>query len=317
MKDEVLYRYLNGKTTSEEEQEILAWLDADPVNHIKQLNAIRYICSAVDENIFTQQRVAVNKKRYLLPIRRIFWYAASAAAVILMLIGANYLGRKNTYNNISNRMAAMEVPAGQRIKMTLEDGTVVWLNAGSKLEYPVVFAKQARRVKVSGEAMFEVVHNSEQPFIVETFASEIEVLGTRFNVIAEEKFDRFSTILMEGKVKVSNVRNPGEAIYMKPNEVVNLVNGHLEMEPLTDRTALCWTEGLISIKRMPFDELMAKFERAYAVKIVIDREKMPTINVLNGEVRVADGVDYALRVLQHVADFTYEKDTENNIIVIR
>ncbi|EKC56861.1 protein containing FecR protein domain protein, partial [human gut metagenome] len=64
------------------------------------------------------------------------------------------------------------------MQMTLADGTLVHLNAGTTLEYPVVFSRKDRRVKLTGEALFEVAHNAKHPFIVETFATDLQVLGT-------------------------------------------------------------------------------------------------------------------------------------------
>lgn len=85
----------------------------------------------------------------------------------------------------------MQAPNGQRLKLTLPDGTGVQLNSGSVIEYPSVFGKDVRRIRLSGEAMFDVTHNEEQPFVVETFASDIRVLGTRFNVVANENASDF------------------------------------------------------------------------------------------------------------------------------
>lgn len=204
------------------------------------------------------------------------------------------------------------------MQMTLADGTQVQLNSGSILEYPVVFANESRRVKLSGEAMFEVAPDERHPFIVETFASDIQVLGTKFNVLADKERGRFSTTLVEGKVKVSSRINPAETFIMQPNDMVTLADGRLYKKRVSDFADLCWTEGLIHLKKMPFEELMSTFERAFDVKIEIKRKTMPQINVMSGEIRISDGVDYALHVLQMVStEFTYARDEKTNVIVIR
>ena len=204
------------------------------------------------------------------------------------------------------------------MQMALADGTLVHLNAGTTLEYPVVFSHKDRRVKLTGEALFEVAHDAKHPFIVETFATDLQVLGTKFNVLADPDNELFSTTLIEGKVKVSNRNDPAESIIMQPNDMVVLENGRLYKERVSDFADLCWTEGLIHLKKMPFEELMAIFERAFDVRIKIERETMPQINVMNGEIRISDGVDYALHVLQLVSsEFTYTRDEKTNVIVIR
>ena len=204
------------------------------------------------------------------------------------------------------------------MQMTLADGTLVHLNAGTTLEYPVVFSHKDRRVKLTGEALFEVAHDAKHPFIVETFATNLQVLGTKFNVLADPNNEVFSTTLIEGKVKVTNRNDPAESIIMQPNDMVVLENGRLYKERVPDFADLCWTEGLIHLKKMPFDELMAIFERAFDVRIEIEREPLPQIDVMSGEVRISDGVDYALHVLQLVSsEFTYTRDEKTNVIVIK
>lgn len=79
----------------------------------------------------------------------------------------------------------------------------------------------------------------------------------------------------------------------------------------------CWTNGLIDIAGIPFDQLMRKFELAYDVHIVIERENLPEIRYTRGKVRVSDGIGHALSMLALVSDFTYEFDRQNGTIVIR
>lgn len=312
MEHEILYRYLRGETTCEEERTLLEWLDAAPEEHRRELDALRYVCIAADFGI----RPAGRRHRFTPMLRTLGRYAAGAAAVLLLLAGANYLGRRSTVDALASRTTCIEVPLGQRIRMTLADSTAVWLNAGSRLEYPVVFARDARRVRLTGEAMFEVRHDARQPFVVETFASVIEVLGTKFDVLADESRGRFSATLVQGHIKVTSALHPGEVFYLRSDEAIDLTNGYLRRRLLTDPDALCWTEGLINVKR-PFDELMAEFERAYDVKIIIDRPDLPEVGYLSGQLRISDGIDHALRSLQYASDFTYERDPEQNVIVIR
>lgn len=222
--------------------------------------------------------------------------------------------RAHTYGEIASQITSFETPAGQRVSMNLSDGTHVWLNAGSRIEYPVIFDRKERKVKISGEAMFEVTHDADRPFFVETFASEIEVLGTKFNVIADEARSLFSTTLLEGRVKVSS---GDQQVILQPDEVVNLIDGHLMVVHNNDPVAMQWPEGIISMKGISFEELMSKFERIYDVRIVYECERIPTIEFASGKIRVSDGIDHALRVLQHVADFSYERDEEHNIIRIK
>ena len=317
MDQTLLMKYFRGETSPEEEHRILSWVEASPENRAEFRKAHLLFDGLVlygtkPETIRTDGDK--RRRREWLLVRHL----VRAAAIVIVVLGAAYFGKAYYRRSLSESETVISVPAGQRMQMTLADGTRVQLNAGTTLEYPVVFDRKARRVKLSGEAMFEVAHNADHPFIVETFATDIQVLGTKFNVMADPDNEVFSATLIEGKVKVTNRIDPAESIIMQPNDMVVLENGRLYKERVSNYADLCWTEGLIHLKKMPFEELMAIFERAFDVQIRIERETMPQINVMNGEIRISDGVDYALHVLQLVSsEFTYTRDEKTNVIVIR
>ncbi|WP_295938005.1 FecR family protein [uncultured Alistipes sp.] len=313
--DELLFKYFRGEASPEEKQKIGDWLQVDPDRNARQYKSARFIFEGL--TIYADSRAVATPPQQTRTLQTLSRYVAGIAAALLLMVGAGYFMRERTLNSLSDQMTVMEVPAGQRINFELPDGSKVWLNADTKIEYPVVFAKGERRVKLSGEAMFEVSPNAKRPFIVETFATRVEVLGTKFNVLADPRSHKFTTTLLQGKVRVVNLLLDQHAIVMQPNDVVRLVGRNLSVSPLEDDSAICWTEGKISIKGIPFGELMTKFEKAYGVKIVIDRKTMPSIDYTRGKVRVSDGIDHALHILQHAADFIYERDEENNVITIR
>lgn len=308
---ELLFKYFRGETTPEEEQRIGQWLDEDPVENGKQYKTARFIFEG--SVIYRRPHILAGFFSW----RRIGRFAAGIAAAAVLMIGTGYFIRQQTFDSLSGQLAVLETPAGQRARMVLPDGTQVWLNADTRMECPAVFSKGERRVKLSGEALFEVVHDTKCPFIVETFASEVEVLGTRFNVLADAGNSLFSTTLLEGRVKVTNLADERDIIIMNPDEVVNLVDGRLTLENRQDPAALCWLDGQVSFGGLAFDALMSRFEKAFGVQIVIERTALPETGYSRGKVRIADGIDHALHVLQHSIDFTYEKDEQHNTIIIR
>lgn len=316
MEQELLFRYFRGEASQEEEERILSWVEASPENraefrkaHLLFAGLALYAPAPASESVHPKPR------RRLLRIARI---AVRAAAAVIVTVGAAYLGKVACRHSLAEHEMSICVPAGQRMQVTLADGTRVQLNAGTTLEYPMVFGRKSRRVKLSGEALFEVTHDPSHPFIVETFATEIQVLGTKFNVLADSGNGLFSTTLVEGRVRVTSRRDPSESILLQPNDRVVLEHGRLYKERVSDFDDLCWTEGLIHLRKMPFDELMAIFERAFDVRIEIERETLPQINVMSGEVRISDGVDYALHVVEQVSTgFTYTRDEKTNVITIR
>ena len=314
MDKELLYRFFNGETSVEEEQRLLDEIDRDPANRRELLAERRLFDSVL--MLAPSERAARRKPRVfaLGRMRSVFKYAA----VLVMALGVGAFGMRFHYDRMARSGNTVSVPAGQRVDLVLPDGTKVWMNACSELEYPALFSRGERRVRLDGEAFFDVAHDKAHPFIVETFACDVEVLGTKFNVLADSENGLFSTTLVEGRVKVTSRKDPAESIILQPNDRVVLEHGRLYKERVPDFDDLCWTEGLIHLKKMPFDELMAIFERAFDVQIEIERETLPQINVMSGEIRISDGVDYALHVLQLVSsEFTYTRDEKTNVIMIR
>ncbi len=115
------------------------------------------------------------------------------------------------YNTIST-------PRGGQYQITLSDGTKVWLNAASSIRFPVVFTGNERRVEITGEAYFEVAKNAAKPFKVNAANSEIEVLGTHFNVNSYEDEAAIRTTLLEGSVKVSVPSSPHQSSVIMPGQ---------------------------------------------------------------------------------------------------
>lgn len=90
--------------------------------------------------------------------------------------------------------------------------------------------------------------------------------------------------------------------------MVSLENGHLTYKGHYSHSDVSWTEGIVVLDELSFDKLVRKLEKAYGVDIIIDRNKMPSIEGLTGELRISDGIDHAMKVLQHIAAFNYSKD---------
>lgn len=313
MNRKLLYRFFRSETTPQEDDRIIDWLEKSPDNR-DLFEAERNIYNSLAIHspgvIETSRRPA--KKIYL---RRVAGYAAGIAAAVLLAVGGHYWGKTSLYNDMTAQTMSVSVPLGQRLNITLCDGTSVWLNAGTTMDYPTLMGRE-RRVRVDGEALFDVEHDAERPFVVETFACDIEVLGTKFNVRADSRTGDFSTALLEGRLKVSDNSGTGKSIILSPNDIATLSGGSLHVSGIRNAERYRWPEGLISLVGISFEDLIAEFEKSYAVNIVIETTETPQIN-FKGKIRVSDGIDHALRILQRTADFSYVKDENSNTIYIR
>ena len=212
-------------------------------------------------------------------------------------------------------LQTITVPAGQRINITLADGTNVWLNARTTIQYPITFNEKERLVKLDGEAYFDVTKDKSKPFIVQTDNYNVEVLGTQFDVNAYSETGEFETTLMSGSVKVASASDSTQKITLKPNNKVFLQDGKLHVTAVDDYNPYRWKEGLICFKNETFTSIMKDFEKYYGLTIQV-KNKNVFKYVYTGKFRQTDGIDYALRVLQKDIKFTYQRDDENQIIYI-
>ncbi len=162
-----------------------------------------------------QAEQPIRKKTYTLPR-----HALSFAAVIIPFLILSYFtfayftGDDSQY---LHGISKIEVPKGSKSQIELKDGTKVWLNAGSTLQFNEDFGKAERKVTLYGEASFEVARNEELPFVVAAGKMDIKVLGTTFNVNTYRESGEIKVALLEGSVEL--LSDAGESIRMKPGNL--------------------------------------------------------------------------------------------------
>ena len=145
---------------------MLTWLEADPAHEselakVQRQHDLVALSAPVINELYAKDR----RRRFGSVLRR---WSATAAAVVLLAFGGYYFHAARDFSRQGERLLSVSVPYGQRVSLTLQDGTSVWLNAGTTLRYPALFTGRERRVEIEGEARFEVVHDAKHPFIVRT-----------------------------------------------------------------------------------------------------------------------------------------------------
>jgi len=159
--------------------------------------------------------------------------------------------------------ATLHIPPTKDYKITLPDGTEVWMNSASSLRFPYSFDKKTREVYLTGEAYFEVSHNPQLEFIVHTGFADIKVHGTSFNVNAYN-VKNFATSLITGSVSATN---GNESIMLKPNQQVSYGNEKLIIKPFDPQEVLSWRNGTYYFHNQPLSEIAQVLSRWYDVKI--------------------------------------------------
>ena len=192
MEKELLHRFFDGRASVEEEKQVLDWIDRDPANR-RELLAERRL---FDSMLMLADPGRTTRKPKVLTLPRWTREVLKYAAVILVVAGAGGIYVSRMYDKFLLTGNTITVPAGQHIDVQLPDGTKVCMNALSELHYPTFFIGRERKVQLKGEAFFDVSHDRKHPFVVETYACDVEVLGTKFNVKARSEDGEFVASLV-------------------------------------------------------------------------------------------------------------------------
>ena len=201
---------------------------------------------------------------------------------------------------ISNKVqfATLTTPRKGQYKVTLPDGTKVWLNAESSLRYPTKFTANNRSVELQGEGYFEVADDKAKPFIVASNGQQVKVLGTKFNINSYSNEPAIKTTLINGKVELLNSRNK-ETVTLNPGQQARLVSDGFAVNSVDTEPFTAWTVNEFQFKRAPLQEVLRQVERWYDVEV--DYSNIPNIKV-NGTISREKKLSSVLYALEKISD---------------
>ena len=308
----LLDKYVAGTCTSSEYDEFFSLLlssDADDIvkkkivadyykkGAVKEGAIPPHIAQEIIRNIFDADK----KVKQMVPLassnRKVYRWLAAACVAALMVLGGFYFFNRNHTKGDKNNIAAsgnqneMITQKGAKSKVVLTDGTVVFLNADSKLSYGKDFNTQEREVTLSGEGFFDVTHDENRPFIIHTEKADIKVLGTAFNVKNYPKDVYMETSLLRGKIEVTLKDEAGKKIILNPSEKLivskaNLLANNKMMKSdqrnllsvthitMKDSVAVetFWMHNKVAYINKPLHEITAELERLFNVNVVYKSE---------------------------------------------
>jgi len=276
--------------------------------------------SAIDSNTITS-----TKKR----THTLLFALCSLATIAFIVSMCIYFYTKANHSSkeYSNALAKGEkeivTENGTRTKTILPDGTVVWLNAGSKVTYEGDFLGPIREVKLTGEAYFDVAKNPQRPFIVRTGDINVKALGTAFSIRSYPSDKLVEATLFRGLVEISRENDDkAKPIYLHPDQKLTLVKNAISVNPITalepggsytiskiekqDEKELpetSWMFNRLSFKEDDFETLARKLERWYNISIIFEDEAVKKIR-FNGSLE-NETVEQALAALQMAGLFSY------------
>jgi transmembrane sensor len=265
---------------------------------------------------------------YLPPVKRrstrFILFRAAAAVVILLgcfLIWNKWQtpGKKETtLANASLSLVEKQNSKGVKSTIELPDGSKVWLNADSKIEYPEAFAGGSREVYLNGEAFFDVVKNPSKPFIIHLSNGTVRVLGTSFNIRAYENEKVIQTSVVTGKVafipKYERNSKKQDTLFITPENKVSyfLANEKVVAAVTISQEDKAWTEGKLIFKNMTFEQIAAELERNFGMKVVFVNDN-PKAYRLTGSFQ-NNNLEEIMYYLQKTKEFNY-KITDSALLI--
>jgi transmembrane sensor len=241
--------------------------------------------------------------------------------------------------NHQDREPASEISTryGSKTNIVLPDGSRVWLNAGSKITYDKDFGETSRNLQLTGEAYFDVVHNSSRPFVIHTKAMDIKVLGTEFNVKSYPDEKTTETSLIRGSIEVTLNERKADRIILKPNEKLVVSNEQVDdtvavakkakaatQKPLISLSTLkyfsidstiletSWVQNRLVFEDESFEEIAIRMSRWYGVQFYFADEEIKSLR-FTGNFK-DETMEDALKAMQITADFVYR--ISDNIVTI-
>ena len=279
--DELIAVFLSRGLDKEAREELEAWISASEDNRRYFMQQQEIWFSAVQEERMRydadqafeafRQRVAEHRTPKQ-PKRVIGWKSVFKYAAAVLVVGlVSFFSYQKGESNLKEALTQVEVeaPLGAQTRLRLPDGTLVVLNAGSRLVYPQDFGVDNREVELSGEGYFEVARNEEAPFEVQTRELNLRVLGTKFNLKNYADDKEVVVSLMEGRVALQNEVKAMPEVHLVPEEQVLLNKKTGEMRKLKTSVthANCWKDNKLFFDEELLEDIAKKLMRSYAVQI--------------------------------------------------
>ncbi|MEP3389900.1 MAG: FecR domain-containing protein [Reichenbachiella sp.] len=296
--EELLFRYFLNEVSPDEQDIVLSW-KAESEQNLEEFARVRMVLLDINavnsigkgaENY--DASLAWKKFQQVNHVRKTssFTWLKIAASIILIL-GAGWF----TY--VSNRVETLElIVQNEQQAIELEDGSKISLNEGSQLIYPDKFKGSNRKVQLKGEAYFEVAHNPEQPFLIETDEVEVQVLGTKFNVNNTNK-DSVVVSVDSGKVRMSvggkeEILTAGyRGVYYRSTELL------VKIETANTGMHNYWRTKTLAFKGATVSEAVNAIQKVYGVKVKLSNPEIANCKI---------NVDFENEEIEHVLEIIGE-----------
>jgi len=317
-------KYLSGEASEEEKALLDRWYNTihsgdDVVNvFIKDPESE----SDIKQRIFTNLQQEMDQEPHAIKhprfVKRMVVYIVSVAATIIFIASglALYFNRSNPAGDKANTQIA-KIVAPRIMVVTLSDGSKVWLSAHSIFKHPKVFLGKTRQVElVEGHAFFEVTHQIGHPFIVKTKSLDITVLGTSFDVSADQKQGTTKVSVVSGQVGVTlNGKRDQHAIMLLPKQQVVLSNSNnqLKKEHVNESVVNLWCKSPLVFEQENLNNIFKALEKQYNTHITVNNKQLldERISITLSNQRL----DTIMEILSFTKKFKYQIANDSTVVI--
>ena len=263
-----------------------------------------------NENIYRSNAQLILHTGERIDLGSIAWDSLKDKGYVAVISDSHMI---NLPSNRRELKDTLELAAGDGYVLFLEDGTKVYLNALSRLKYPVCFSDTAREVYLEGEAYFVVSKDSARPFYVYTDYSDLRVYGTKFNINAYAQ-GYVETVLVEGKVGIF-LKGAGEEIMMNPGDLLtyDAVSDSSGLMRVDTRIYTAWTEGFFVFKDECLERVLERLGRRYDFTVHYAEEELKSMR-LSGSFKYFRDFDVILDAIEKTISVTFK--TNDNVIEV-
>ena len=243
-----------------------------------------------------------------------FLKIAAVVALAVTSVWVLYNNNQPTEEIVQVSLIEKATEAGQKNTFTLSDGTIVKLNANSRIEFPSQFDSNKRAVSLDGEAFFEVVKNPDKPFIVQSGSIETRVLGTSFNVDAHVSENEVIVAVVSGKVQVTsknNLSTDTKQIVLSPNEMVTYDKAYktLDKQRFSLEEITGWKDGVLVLKDADAKAIQKKLQDWYGVRISFENKSSKEVDISANYYN--EPLENVLKSLSYTLRFDYKMSDKN------
>jgi transmembrane sensor len=280
---------LSGNATTDEIKQLEEWKNASEENNLiykKNLKAWEKCETGITPEVIQQDKFKVEsaysnylarKVRKISRLSFIYKIAAILAFPLALAISWYLFVYPGDSDKITENICSVTSPKGHVSKCILPDGTGVWVNTGSAIEYNTAsYNKKNRAIHLEGEAYFEVTSNKDKPFKVITPFGDVNATGTAFNVIAYPEEKTFETVLSEGSVQVQFKSGRRRSLNMKPGQrvIMDMSDYSLDVHSVEPEMFTSWRNGELIFKDATLNDLVKELERIYDIKFYMNPESL-------------------------------------------